>query len=251
MTVEWLTPDWPAPPGVRALSSWRGGGVSAGAYESLNLADHVGDGEASVAENRRRLAVAAGLPAEPQWLRQVHGTGVADLGAPVPPGLQGRDAAFTRRAGPVCAILTADCIPVLFASTDGGVVGAAHAGWRGLAAGILGASLRAMSVEPAALLAWIGPCIGPQHYEVGADVRDAMLAANPAAAVAFHPNARSRFWADLPLIARLQLQNLGISGIFGANECTHADANRYFSHRRDGQTGRQATLIWLERPRHG
>jgi YfiH family protein len=236
---------------VRAISSWRGGGVSTGAYESLNLGDHVGDLPASVGENRRRLAAAAGLPAEPQWLRQVHGNVVADLDAPLTRALQGRDAAFTRRAGSVCAILTADCIPVLFASMDGAVVGAAHAGWRGLAAGVLGATSRAMSVEPTALLAWIGPCIGPRHYEVGAEVRDAMLAAMPGAAVAFQPNARSRFWADLALIARLQLQNLGLTGIFSSNACTHADANRYFSHRRDGQTGRQATLIWLERPSDG
>ncbi len=250
MSVAWLAPDWAAPRGVRALSTWREGGVSSGKYASLNLGSRVGDEAAAVAENRRRLAVAAGLPAEPCWLRQVHGPAVADLDTPLaaaPDSPQpGLDAAITRKQGRVCAILTADCIPVLFATADGAAVGAAHAGWRGLAAGVLAATAAALNGKPKTLLAWIGPCIGPLAYEVGSDVRDAVLAAIPGAAHAFLPNARSRFMADLPLIARLQLQALGIERIYGGTECTYRDANRYFSHRRDGQTGRQATLIWLE-----
>jgi YfiH family protein len=246
MKVGWLTPDWPAPACVRALSTWRTGGISTGIYESLNLGDHVGDSPAAVAENRRRLAAAARLPAEPHWLSQVHGTEVVNLDAPLPADPRGRDAALTRQRGRICAILTADCVPVLFAATNGGAVAAAHAGWRGLAAGVLAATAAAIAIDPAALVAWIGPCIGRDAYEVGPDVRDAMQGACPSTAAAFRPNGRGKFLADLALIAHLQLQSLGISSIHGGTACTYTDANRYFSHRRDGQTGRQATLIWLE-----
>jgi purine-nucleoside/S-methyl-5'-thioadenosine phosphorylase / adenosine deaminase len=250
MSLVWLAPDWPVPGGVRALSTWRSGGVSSGVYASLNLGSRVGDEAAAVAENRRRLALAAGLPAEPCWLPQVHGTEVADLDAPpaaAPPAPQpGQDAAVTRQRGRVCAILSADCVPVLFAALDGGLIGAAHAGWRGLAAGVLAATVAALKGSPERLMAWIGPCIGPDAYEVGSDVRDAVLAAMPGAAGAFRAGARSRFMADLPMISRLQLQALGLTRIYGGTECTYRDPIRYFSYRRDGQTGRQATLIWLE-----
>lgn len=246
----WLVPDWPVPRAVRALSTWRSGGSSSGVYASLNLGSQVGDDDAAVAENRRLLALAAGLPAEPCWLRQVHGSEVVDLDAPpsaAPLAPQpGQDAAITRKPGRVCAILTADCMPVLFASADGGLIGAAHAGWRGLAAGVLKATVAALKGDPGSLMAWIGPCIGPDAYEVGAEVRDAMLAAMPNAAGAFRDGAGSRFMADLPLIARLQLQALGLERIYGGTECTYRDPGRYFSYRRDGQTGRHATLIWLE-----
>jgi purine-nucleoside/S-methyl-5'-thioadenosine phosphorylase / adenosine deaminase len=246
----WLVPDWPMPRGVRALSTWRAGGASSGVYASLNLGSRVGDEDAAVAQNRRLLALAAGLPAEPCWLRQVHGSEVADLDAPpsaAPLAPQpGQDAAITRQRGRVCAILTADCMPVLFASAHGGLIGAAHAGWRGLAAGVLAATVAALKGDPLALMAWIGPCIGPDAYEVGPEVRDAMLAAMPDAAGAFRAGAGPRFMADLPLIARLQLQALGLERIYGGTECTYRDPGRYFSYRRDGQTGRQATLIWLE-----
>lgn len=250
MSLSWLVPDWPVPRGVRALSTWRPGGVSSGVYASLNLGSRVGDDDAAVAENRRLIALAAGLPAEPCWLRQVHGTEVADLDAPPSaqsPGTQpGQDAAITRKPGRVCAILSADCLPVLFAAADGGAVGAAHAGWRGLAAGVLAATVAALRVSPEALMAWIGPCIGPEAYEVGPEVHDQMLAAMPGAAHAFRAGAGARFMADLPLIARLQLQALGLVRIHGGTECTYRDPGRYFSYRRDGETGRQATLIWLE-----
>lgn len=244
MTLAWLSPDWPAPAAVRALSTWRGGGVSTGPYASLNLGGHVGDDPLCVAENRRRLREHAGLPAEPAWLHQVHGVAVADLDAHDAPGA-GCDAALTRVAGRVLAILTADCVPVLFAAADASAVAAAHAGWRGLAAGVLGATVRALAVPPSGLVAWIGPCIGPAAYEVGEDVRDVMLAAMPGAACAFRPNARGRYFADLPALVRMQLGALGIHRVSGGDACTLTDANRYFSHRRDGQTGRQATLVWL------
>jgi YfiH family protein len=244
VSLAWITPEWPTPPRVRALSTLRTGGTSAGRYASLNLGDHVGDSPAAVAENRRRLAAAAELPAAPVWLRQVHGAHVADLDAPVPS--LNADAACTRQPGRVCAILTADCVPVLLAADRGGVVAAAHAGWRGLSAGVLAATVRAAAVAPQELIAWIGPCIGRRHYEVGSEVRDALLHSVPGAAAAFQANSRGRYLANLALLARLQLESLGLTGIYGGSDCTYADANRYFSHRRDGQTGRQATLIWLE-----
>ena len=202
MSLEALTPEWPAPPGVRVLTTGRSGGVSVGRYASLNLATHVGDAPEAVAENRALLCVAAALPDEPCWLEQVHGTRVLDLDA-LPAGHPGpADAAITRQAGRVCALLTADCLPVLLASRSGSVVGAAHAGWRGLAAGVLEATVRAMQVPPGTLIAWLGPAIGPAHFEVGPEVRAAFLAADAGAAAAFAENARGRYQADLYCLAR-------------------------------------------------
>lgn len=271
MTPSWTVPVWPAPRGVRVLSTWRGGGVSGGPYASLNLGGHVGDAAAAVAQNRSTLRRAAQLPGEPVWLSQVHGTRVLDLDAPdhgpapasaavrgtgaVPgtgavlgmgAGESGADAAVTRQPGRVCAILTADCLPLVFATLAGDRVGAAHAGWRGLADGVIEAAVRALDVPPERLLAWLGPAIGPLHFEVGAEVREALLKRDVGAAAAFVPNARGRFMADLCALARRRLHALGVSRIFGGDECTYARADRYFSYRRDGVTGRQATLIWLE-----
>jgi len=257
VSISWLEPEWPAPPGVRALSTFRGGGVSTATYASLNLGDHVGDVPETVAENRRRLGAAAGLPAEPVWLAQVHGTTVADLdaartgpvgradrGAPGPVGPA--DAAFTRRRGRVCAILAADCLPIVLAADSGDLVAAAHAGWRGLAGGVIEATVKALEVPPERLMAWLGPAIGPEHFEVGAEVREAFVEADLGSEAAFVPNARGRFMADLSALARRRLAALGVSRIHGGGHCTYAEQDRYFSHRRDGVTGRQATLIWLE-----
>jgi YfiH family protein len=240
---RWTTPDWSAPVRVHAVSTLRTGGVSVAAFRSLNLGSHVGDAPAAVGENRRRLRAAVPLPAEPCWLEQVHGARVADLDR----GDGGaRDAAVTRTVGRVCAILTADCLPVLFAAADGSTVAAAHAGWRGLAAGVLRATVAALGTDPTRLLAWIGPAIGAAHYEVGDEVRAAMLSMDAGAGTAFRRNARGRYFADLPLLARRQLQIAGIGSVSGGDFCTYAEPGRYFSHRRDGPTGRQATLIWLE-----
>jgi polyphenol oxidase len=244
MSVAWLTPQWPAPPAVRALSSFRSGGVSEMAYASLNLAAHVGDESAAVDANRQRLMSSAGLPAQPVWLTQVHGAQVADLDAGAVQGAA--DAAFTRQPGRVCAILAADCLPILLAADSGDVVAAAHAGWRGLAAGVIEAVVGALKVNPAELLAWLGPAIGPERFEVGAEVREALLRADPEGGGAFATNARGRFMADLPQLARRRLVALGLTRIYGSDECTHSQPDRYFSHRRDGRCGRQATLIWLE-----
>jgi YfiH family protein len=244
----WLEPEWPAPPGVRVLSTWRGtlsdGGASKAPYACFNLGAHVGDEPAAVAQNRGHLRSAAGLPAEPSWLAQVHGVAVADLDGP---GVLGpADAAITRRSDTVCAILTADCLPVAFSTDSGEAVAAAHAGWRGLAAGVLGETVRAFGVPPERLLAWLGPAIGPAHFEVGLEVLEAFTALDPGAGAAFHPNARGRLMADLERLVRRQLTNLGVTRIYGGGECTYAQADRYFSYRRDGVTGRQATLIWRE-----
>jgi len=246
----WIEPDWPAPAGVRALSTLRSGGVSAAPYASLNLGGHVGDAPEAVAENRRVLAAAAGLPSEPVWLAQVHGMEVVDLDAVGHEGISGSprpaDAAFTRRTGRICAILTADCLPILLAADSGDLVAAAHAGWRGLASSVIEATVRALGVEPARLMAWLGPAIGPQHFEVGPEVREALLQGDLGAQDAFVPNARGRFMADLTVLARRRLAALGVSRVYGGGHCTFGDSERYFSHRRDGVTGRQATLIWLE-----
>jgi YfiH family protein len=242
MSIGWLQADWPAPPGVRALSTFRGGGASGGRYASLNLACHVGDDPAAVAENRKRLKVEAGLPSEPQWLAQVHGVQVVDLDAgadPIP-----ADAAVTRIPNRICAVLAADCLPVLFAADSGEVVAAAHAGWRGLAAGVIEATFRALEVDAHRTLVWLGPAIGPEHFEVGGEVRDAFLRQDEGAHEAFRANSRGRFMADLSSLARRRLGFLGITRIYGGGHCTYSEAERYFSHRRDGHCGRQATLIW-------
>ena len=246
--LRWLTPDWPAPATVRALSTLRTGGASGSPYASLNLGGHVGDDATAVEGNRRALRNAAGLPAEPAWLEQVHGTHVMDLDSPVPSSPS--DAAVTRQPGRVCTILTADCLPVLLAGDAGDRVGAAHAGWRGLAAGVIEATVAALGAPPRQLLAWLGPAIGPRQFEVGAEVREEFLSRagtgdTAADEAAFVPNARGRYMADLYALARGRLLRLGVERIYGGGECTYTDEARYFSHRRDGRTGRQATLIWL------
>lgn len=261
MSPSWITPEWPVPVTVRALSTLRHGGASAAPYASLNLGDHVGDLGKSVAENRRRLAAAAGLPAEPRWLAQVHGTTVIDLDASglvdaaaldapadTPRSLGPADACFARLPRRVCAILTADCLPILLAADSGDLVAAAHAGWRGLAGGVIEALVAALPVARPKLMAWLGPAIGPKHFEVGAEVREALLRNDAGALAAFTPNARGRFLADLGMLARRRLAALGIDRVFGGGRCTYTDNDRHFSHRRDGVTGRQATLIWLELP---
>ncbi len=244
--AQWLIPDWPAPPRVRALSTMRCGGASRDPYASLNLGSHVEDEPLAVAKNRRTLSEAAGLPAEPHWLTQVHGTDVLDLDSVTDRAQRSADAAVSGLPGTVCAILTADCLPLLLAAGSSARVGAAHAGWRGLAAGVIEAAVRAMSTPPSDMLAWLGPAIGPKHFEIGAEVREALLCADPGADAALKPNARGRFMADLFALARRRLTRAGVERIYGGGECTYSQADMYFSHRRDGRTGRQATLIWIE-----
>jgi len=237
-----FAPDWPAPARVRAWVSERAGGASADAYATLNLATHVGDAPERVAENRARLKTAAALPGEPVWLEQVHGATVLDLDRDA---LAPADGAVTARAGVVCAVLTADCLPVLLADRAGRRVGVAHAGWRGLLNGVLPAAVRALGSAPADVVAWLGPAISAAAYEVGADVRDAYLAKDPRAASCFAPNARGRWQADLYALARASFAAAGVSEVHGGQFCTFGEDERFFSHRREAPCGRIATLVWL------
>lgn len=241
MPVDFLLPDWPAPKHVRALQTTRVGGVSSGVYAGLNLGSHVGDDVAHVAENRSLLREY--LPSEPFWLNQVHGTDVVDAASAGT--LATADASYASGAGKVCAVLTADCLPVLFCSEDGAVVAAAHAGWRGLAAGVLERTAAAMQVPGKRLLAWLGPAIGPAAFEVGEDVRSAFVDGDAPAARAFCRQGNGKYLADIYHLARIRLAKAGIEGVFGGELCTVADPARFYSYRRDRVTGRQATLIWL------
>jgi polyphenol oxidase len=256
MSIQWLVPGWQAPLVVSAAFSWRVDGASAAPYESLNLGAHVGDATESVRENRARLRSQLRLPSEPLWLQQVHGSDVLDAdrvdAAAVAEGVAPvADAAVTRRAGQVLAIMVADCLPVLFATDDGVVIAAAHAGWRGLAGGVLEATVRAMVAPAARIHVWFGPAIRQANFEVGDEVRSAfLLAAHDSAeratsAGAFSANTRGRWQCDLAQLARLRLQRVGVTRIVDCGICTHADAARCFSHRRDGPTGRMVALVWL------
>ena len=235
-----IFPDWPAPARVRACMTTREGGVSPPPWASFNLGDHVGDDPAHVAANRARLRES--LPAEPGWLRQVHSARVAELGREQNPEA---DAAFTRARGQVCAVLTADCLPVLFCDRAGSVVAAAHAGWRGLAHGVLEATVAAMDVAPGEILAWMGAAIGPEAFEVGDEVRAAFVARHPQAAAAFAPHAPGKWLADIYALARIRLGAVGVGAVHGGGRCTFTEAETFFSYRRDGVTGRMAALIWL------
>ncbi|HOW75225.1 MAG TPA: peptidoglycan editing factor PgeF [Candidatus Competibacteraceae bacterium] len=241
---HFIIPDWPAPVTVRAVSTTRYGGISPPPYASFNLAEHVGDDPAHIAENRRRLAAMAGFPIEPAWLKQVHGTTVVDAETALTP--VAADAAFTRRPGRPCVVMTADCLPVLFCDRAGTVVAAAHAGWRGLAGGVIAATVARMGVRPAELLAWLGPAIGPDAFEVGEEVLAAFLALDAGNAGCFRPSPAGCWLADLYELARRQLRGLGIAAIYGGDYCTFSEPERFFSYRRENRTGRMATLIWLE-----
>jgi polyphenol oxidase len=242
----WLVPDWPAPGRVHAVCTTRAGGVSRGPYESLNLGDHVGDAPEAAAENRATLAAA--ISARPVFLQQVHGRHAIELDASTPDGTEA-DGCFTREAGVACTIMVADCLPVLFTSEDGGVVAAAHAGWRGLAGGVLENVVESIGVEPQALLAWLGPCIGPTAFEVGGEVKAAFEAHDAGAASLFTPLADGKWLANLPGLARRRLQALGITRVYGNDGsrawCTVSNPSKFFSHRRDRVSGRFAASIWL------
>lgn len=241
-----LRPDWPAPAGVRAAFTTRLGGYSAGPWGTLNLGTRVGDDPQAVAANHAAVARALALPAPPQWLHQLHGT---ELVAAAADGIErSGDAAWTRRRGVVCAVQSADCLPILLCDRAGSLVAAVHGGWRGLAGGIVQRVLIGLGVAPDGLLAWLGPAICGRCYEVGAEVRAAFCAADERLAGQFRPSDRSGHWlADLPGIARAQLEASGVpaDAIHGGDLCTREDGRRFYSHRRDGVTGRMAALIWL------
>lgn len=236
-----VMPHWPVPSTVQAGTSCRQGGVSAPPYDSLNPASHVGDSPQAVASNRARL----GLPAEPGWLQQVHGTQVAVLEANGRIGLQA-DAAYTRTPGVICAVLTADCLPVLLCDRDGREVAAVHAGWRGLSAGVIEAALEQFQTPAEQILAWLGPAIGPDVYEIGEEVRRAFVEPDPVNEAAFTPTRPGHWLMDIYALARRRLQQRGVDQISGGEYCTFTDSERFYSYRRDGVTGRMASVIWLE-----
>lgn len=240
---QFILPDWPATANVRAVVTTRTGGMSHAPYDSFNLAEHVGDDPAAVRENRARLRVTLALPAEPVWLKQVHGVIVVDAaqGGAEPEA----DGVFAVQPGAVCVVLTADCLPVLLCNRAGTKVAALHAGWRGLAGGVIEAGVKAMGVPGGELLAWLGPAIGPQVFEVGPEVRTSFVEHDAQAAQSFRVAREGKYLADIYLLARQRLQRLGVLDVYGGVFCTVTDSTRFFSYRRDGATGRMASLIWL------
>lgn len=250
-----FVPDWPAPPGVRALFTTREGGMSVAPFDSFNLGDHVLDDPRAVADNRARLASLT-APARPVFLQQVHGTGVVHLDRATPDGTLA-DGCVAQGPGLAATIMVADCLPVLFAHASGRAVAAAHAGWRGLAGGVLEATLRALreTAGEGEVIAWLGPCIGPSAFEVGPEVRDAFVAVDAGAAPHFRFHGQDgKYWANLPALARRRLQTAGVARVHGNDGsdawCTVTQASRFFSHRRDavrlGSTGRMAACIWID-----
>ena len=242
-----LIPDWPAPVGIRAFFTTRAGGVSEGPYASLNLGLHVGDDVMAVTTNRHE--VNAMLPAPPIWLNQVHGVAVAELTSNMCDGRTPiADAVVTSLAKQPCAVLVADCLSILLCDCAGARVGAAHAGWRGLAAGVIEHTVHTMHTPPSELMAWLGPAIGPMAFEVGAEVLEAFVATSPQARAAFRsePGKPGKYLADLNLLARQRLAQCGVTSVYGGAFCTYSDPARFFSYRRDGKTGRMAAVIWRQ-----
>lgn len=238
--ADWIIPDWPAPPQVKSLITTRNGGESRGPFSSFNLGFGVGDDPEAVRNNRARLR--RELPQEPRWLKQQHGAQVVEADTLAHP--PEADASIARRAGIVCAVLVADCLPLLLTDRAGTVVAAVHAGWRGLACGVIENTVQAMKVPASEILAYLGPAIGPKAFEVGTEVRDAFLARDAEAAAAFVPGAHAKWLADIYLLARQALARCGVTSIYGGGFCTVSDGRRFFSYRRDRTTGRMAALIW-------
>jgi len=248
--LQILTPDWPAPLWVRACTTTRLGGVSKGVYAGLNLGDHVGDETGAVLINRAMLPTMLGFSESPCWLKQVHGTRVLIAEELSSKTIPEADGTCSKTADVVCAILTADCMPILLCDRSGTCVAALHAGWRGLAAGIVEAGVQSLLrwiQNPKDLFAWLGPGIGPSAYEVGEEVRSTFLAADLAAKEAFVPSPSGRWFANMPMLARRRLACLGVEAVYGGTHCTWTDADRFYSYRREGITGRMVTLIWLAR----
>jgi len=247
--IEVLKPDWPAPAVVRAASTLRMGGISRPPFGSLNLGLHVGDSPDCVNTNRQRLFTQLNLPSKPYWLNQTHGTCVVDVSVlehSLPDATTiAADAAVTSKSNKVCVVMTADCLPVLFCNRAGNRVAAAHAGWKGLADGVIEATIRALAVHPAELLVWLGPAIGPDAFEVGPEVRSQFIQHDSVASQAFRPGREGRFLADIYQLARIRLQRQGVDAIFGGHWCTFSDSDAFYSYRRDGETGRMASLIWF------
>jgi len=237
---SWIVPDWPCPPSVRALITTRDGGVSSGSYASMNIGDSVGDDPDNVAENRRRLQ--ARLPSRPRWLRQVHGSVVVDAARVTTP--VEADASIATGTDIVCVVMAADCLPVLLCDRTGDVVAAAHAGWRGLCSGVIENTVQAMHAAKGELMAYLGPAIGSEMFEVGDEVHAAFVQQRPQAASAFRRYRKGKWLADLFGLARQRLQAAGVTDVYGGTDCTYSDPARFFSYRRDKVSGRMAALIW-------
>jgi len=242
--ANWSEATWPAPRNVRAVTTFRTGGVSVAPYDSFNLAVHVGDEAEHVHANRKRLQQILPLPEAPRWLTQIHGTNVVDA-ATITAACEA-DGSYTKQPGVVCAVLTADCLPVFLCDRDGRRVAVLHAGWRGLVAGVIEAGLEAMATDPATLIACLGPAISAQAYEVGDEVRNSFVQQRAEAAEAFHANGPGKWRADMVLLARQRLAAAGVDAVYGEGDCTFRDAARFYSYRRDGRCGRMASLIWIE-----
>jgi len=240
----WIEPNWPAPPGIRALTTIRPGGYSQQPFDGLNMGDHVGDDPTAVKRNRQLLYQSLNLPSAPVWLNQVHSTQVIEVGV-VPEGWEA-DALFSSAPDQACAVLTADCLPLLLCTRAGDRVAAVHAGWRGLAAGVIEATLDRLAVPGDEVMAWLGPAIGPACFEVGAEVRAAFLQHDPEAESAFKANRPGHWLADIYLLARQRLKARSVTSVWGGEYCTVTDKEQFYSYRRDGRTGRMATLIWID-----
>lgn len=243
MTLTTIKPDWPAPPTIHAFTTTRLGGFSSMPYASLNLATHVGDDIQAVTKNRQLLQTSLQLPHQPYWLNQTHST--IAVAANTHNDTPSADASFTQQAGIVCAVLTADCLPLLVCDKAGTTVAAIHAGWRGLADGVIEATIAQLPVKPADLLVWLGPAIGPTAFEVRQDVRAAFIKHQPDAAQAFVPQTAETWLGNMYLLAQQRLHALGITAIYGGNHCTYRESNMFYSFRRDGHTGRMANIIWI------
>lgn len=242
MTAHWIKPDWPAAPGVMAVSTLRTGGVSDGDFASNNLGAHVGDQPLRVQANRQLLAQRLQLPAEPIWLNQVHGTKVVDAGQ-TPPGARA-DGSYTKASGIVCTVMTADCLPLLLSGSDGRMIAAVHCGWRGLLAGIIAAAVK--HFNDADIIAWLGPAIGPAAFEVGPEVRQNFIDKHEAYRKAFVEHGQDKWLADIYALARIDLAGLAVTRVYGGDHCTFTETERFFSYRRQARTGRMATLIWRQ-----
>jgi len=245
MKPELIIPQWPAPANVRAATTTRRGGVSRPPFDSLNMAGHVGDDPAAVATNRQLVAQTLSLADEPWWLSQVHGTDVVTIERGYG-GLPEADASLTQEPGCICVVLTADCLPVLFCDQAGSRVAAAHAGWRGLSAGVLEATVRKLAVPESEIIVWLGPAIGPRSFEVGEEVYRAFVDQDADTAGSFVVSRPGHWFADLYGLARRRLELVGVTAVYGGGLCTFEDRERFYSFRRDGKTGRMASLIWLQ-----
>jgi len=244
-SLDWIQPNWPAPKNVASISTTRHGGISKGIYSNFNLGAHVDDDELCVKRNRQILREQLGIKHEPNWIDQQHGTNIVQLTTSNNATYQA-DATYTTEQDKVCVALTADCLPVLFSDQEGSCVAVAHAGWRGLLKGVLESTLSALPAPNNQILCWLGPAIGPKKFEVGEDLKDLFVSKDQIHGVAFKPSSTGKCLADIYQLAKNILINCGVENIYGGGCCTYSETDRFYSYRRDGNTGRMATMIWIK-----